>query len=74
MMEGKIVVDGVLASCYATVDHDMGHISTAPIRWFPWMMNWIFGENNGNPVFVDVLTHVGTLGLPHALPAKAKMN
>ena len=64
MMEGRIVVDGVLASCYATVDHDLGHIGTAPIRWFPGMTNWIFGENNGNPGFVDVLVDLRTMVLP----------
>ena len=58
------MVDGVLASCYATVDHDIGHISTAPIRWFPGVMKWIFGEKNGSPGFVDVLTHLRTLVQP----------
>ena len=33
--EGTIVVDGVLASCYASFDHDWAHALTAPIRWFP---------------------------------------
>ena len=33
--EGTIVVDGVLASCYASFDHDWAHLLTTPIRWFP---------------------------------------
>ena len=74
MMEGKIVAEGVLASCYATVDHDLGHIGTTPIRWFPGMTNWIFGENNGSPGYVDVLTDVGTLVRPHTLTEKAETN
>ena len=52
--EGNIIVDGVLASCYAYSHHDLVHISTTPIQWFPQMMNWIFGEENGLLVFVKV--------------------
>ena len=64
MMEGRIVVDGVLASCYPTVDDDLSHIGTAPIHWFPEIINWLFGENNENPGFVDVLVDLRTLVLP----------
>ena len=28
--EGNIVVDGVLASCYASFDHDLAHIAMVP--------------------------------------------
>ena len=34
--DGNIVVDGVLASCYASVDHDLVHIAMAPIEMVPW--------------------------------------
>ena len=50
-MNGNIMVDGVLASCYAFFDHDLAHITMAPIRWFPEMMQWIFGEQNGIILF-----------------------
>ena len=50
-MEGNIVVDGMLASCYASVDHDLGHIAMAPLRWFPDIMEWIFGHDNVRPAF-----------------------
>ena len=54
-MNGNIVVDGVLASCYVFPDHDLAHIGLAPIRWFPQMIEWIFGgEENGFPAFVKV--------------------
>ena len=44
-MEGNIVVDGVLASCYASVDHDMVHILLAPMRWFPGFVRNIIGND-----------------------------
>ena len=64
MMEGNIVVDGVLASCYAMVQHDIAHIWLTPLRWFPQMTNWIFGENNGFSGYADVLRDLGSLVLP----------
>ena len=51
-MEGNIVVDGILASCYASSGHDLGHIGMAPLRWFPGIMEWIFGDDKGRPAFV----------------------
>ena len=38
------MVDRVLASCYATVNHDVVHIRMTPIQWFPDMVQWIFGN------------------------------
>ena len=35
--EGNIMVEEVLASCYAFTDHTLAHIGMAPIRGFPWM-------------------------------------
>ena len=45
--EGNIVADGVLASCYSSVDHDLAHIGMTPIQWFPEMVQWISGEDDG---------------------------
>ena len=59
-MEGNIVVDGVLASCYASVNHDLGHLATAPIRWFPKMMEWMFGECSGFAIFANIAKNLGT--------------
>ena len=64
MMEGNIVVDGVLASCYALIQHDVFHVVAAPIRWFPEMTNWIFGENNRFAGYTDVLIDLARL-LPY---------
>ena len=54
-MEGNIMVDGVLASCYASADHDLAHLSMAPLRWFPEMTNWMFGQDTGLPGYVKIV-------------------
>ena len=66
--EGNIIVDEVLASCYAeTSDHDLAHVVTAPIRWFPEITNWIFSENNGILGYVTVAEYLGRLVLPNGI-------
>ena len=45
-VDGSIMVDGILASYYAFPDHDLAHIGTAPIRYFPEMIQWIFGDDH----------------------------
>ena len=67
-MEGKIIVDGVLASCYAFLpDHDMAHFGWTPMRWIPGIMQWIFGEDNKSPVYGNIIHDVGRLVLPNVL-------
>ena len=66
-MEGNIVVDGVLASCYAVVDHDLAHIGMTPMRWFPGMMNWIFGGSKETPGYVSFVEDLGRIILSSAL-------
>ena len=61
--EGTIVVDGVLASCHASINHDLAHIGMAPIRWFPKLMDLIFGEENGSTAYVYVATGIGRLAM-----------
>lgn len=39
--EGNIVVNSVVASCYAVVsDHHLAHLSFAPVRWFSYLREW----------------------------------
>ena len=64
-MDGNIVVDGVLASCYAFADHDVAHIGMLPLRWFPGPIDWIFGIDNGAPAYVNVIADYGKYGLPY---------
>ena len=59
------MVDGVMASCYASIDHDLGHIGITPIRWFPEKMEMIF--SNENQYYVDIATDVGKWILPRGI-------
>ena len=59
-LEGTIIVDGVLASCYATVQHDVGQIVMTPLRWFPRMTEWILGDTTN---YVDMAEELGRMFL-----------
>ena len=56
---GNIVVDGVLASCYASVHHAIAHLGMAPMRYFPQLMMSIFQEENGFSAFVQIMEFMG---------------
>ena len=64
-LDGNIIVDGVLVSCYPAVDHDMIHLVMTPIQLFPEMIEWIFGDDKGLQAFVSILGHIGRPMLPH---------
>ena len=50
-LEGNIMVDGILASCYADIsDHDLAHLSMIPMRKFSAFVEWIFGEDINTPL------------------------
>ena len=66
-MEGSIVVEGVLASCYVFPDHDLAHTGTILIRWFPEVMEWLLGVEDGSLGYVKVAEKVGTWMLSHDL-------
>ena len=63
-MEGNIVVDGVLTSCYPTVHHDLAHIVMTPMRWFPDMAEWLFGDDKGWQAYVNIAETLGNWILP----------
>ena len=52
--ESNIIVNGVLASSYGSYIHDLVHVAMTPMQLFPEIMNWIFGEDNGNSVYVKI--------------------
>ena len=64
-MEGRILVDNILASCYASVHHDLAHIGMTPIRWFPDVIEWIFGEMNGSVPYIKIKEDLGRWVLPY---------
>ena len=56
---GNIVVDGVLAFCYPSSDHDLDHLAMAPIHLFPDFLEMIFGSDGGFSTYVDILDNCG---------------
>ena len=64
-MEGNIVVDEVLASCYAFGDHDLAHIAIALVRYFPELIMWIFGEENGFSSYPKIIQHFHKWVIPN---------
>ena len=65
VMEGNIVVNGVLASCYASYVHDLSHFTMTLIGWFPHITELIFGNEKGSPAYVNVIGELGDLLLPY---------
>ena len=56
---GNIVFDGVVASCYASTDHDLAQIVMFLMRWFPTMVEWILGQDKESSAYVNILTVIG---------------
>ena len=53
------MVDDILASCYPSVHHDLAHIGMTPIRWFPEILGWIFGDENEILGYVRMAEELG---------------
>ena len=66
-MDGTIVVDGILASCYAFSDHHIAHIGTTAIHWFPELIEIIFGKDYESTAFVQVVEEFGKMVFPFYL-------
>ena len=64
-MEGNIVIDGILASCYPSSNHDLAHFGMAPIRWFPEIIECIFGEDDGFQGFVKINKYLSQWLFPY---------
>ena len=63
-LNGNIIVDEILASCYVYLHHDVARLVMAPFRWFPDIIEWLFGEDNGFQVFVAISEELGKWILP----------
>ena len=66
-MAGNIVVDGVVASCYASGDHDLIHIVMAPFLKFPETIEAFFGKDREFSTYVKTWQKLGRVILPTIL-------
>ena len=66
-VEGKIIVDGVLASCYADFHQDLAYVAMIPMQQFSKVMEWTLGNDTGFPVYVSIARKIGMLMLPDGL-------
>ena len=64
-MEGNIIVDGVLASCYPSGDHDLVHFGMAPLIWFPNKMDSLFGVEKGFSLYVAIHEEIAKWYVPY---------
>ena len=60
-MDGNIIVDSILASCYAYFDHDVANIGMTSMQWYPEIMDWIIGKDKESPGCVNLLSDVDKL-------------
>lgn len=64
-MQGSVVVDHVLASCYAVIqDHELAHWALVPVRLTHWLSSWLWStrsEAQGEGVhwYSELLFHLG---------------
>ena len=65
--DGNILVDGVLASSYAGVDHDLSHLTMIPMQWYPEIIEQIFLDEIGFPVILSMARELAILMLPCGL-------
>ena len=61
---GNIMVDGVLASCFADFPHELAHLMMTPMERFSDLMGLIFGNDAGFSVYVSTARQLGKSVLP----------
>ena len=62
--DGNILVDGVVASCYASFDHGLAHIVMKPMQWDSNVLQNIFWEEDRFPIFIWTSKELGKWLLP----------
>ena len=65
--DGTIMVDGVLAACFASFNHDLAHLMMTPMQWYPEIIEWIVCTNNGILAYVGIAKEFGRWMLPFEL-------
>ena len=63
-MEGNIVVDGVLASCYASAHHDVIHFGMRPLVWYPKILEMVVGKDGVTSGYVKITAHLAQWTVP----------
>ena len=71
-MEGNIMVDGVLASCYAFTNHDLAHLGMSPMRIYPEIVEWIFGKDKESQGFMNIVDNMAGYVFPYELMSEMK--
>ena len=56
-MEGNIMVDEALASCYASGHYDIVHNTLVFVRYFPELVMWNFGEEDVFSSYIKIIQH-----------------
>ena len=59
------MVDGVLASCYPSVHHDLARVGMSPVQLFPKLISKMFGEDNGLSTFANIAADLGGWMIPY---------
>ena len=57
-MNGNIVVDDILASCYAFSEHNLANIVMTPMQWYPEIIDWIIGKDKESSGYVILLSDI----------------
>ncbi|XP_041355650.1 zinc metalloproteinase dpy-31-like [Gigantopelta aegis] len=67
---GTLVVDGIFASCYSCLPHNLEHFFLTPFRWFPWLLDpW---QQDGYSPIISGLEYVADRFLPMSFPQSIK--
>ena len=59
------MVDGILASCYPSTNHDLAHFAMAPIQLSPKITEWIFGDDTGFHIYSHIGEQLGKWIMPY---------
>ena len=58
------MVDGMLASCYADVFHDLAHLTMTPLQRYSEVLELIFGYDSGFSIVLSMARELAIFLLP----------
>ena len=53
-LKGNIIIDEVLASCYASVPHDLARVGMTPIRLVSDVTDWILDHDEKSSAYITI--------------------